>query len=71
MLMCLTAHTTRTRRRGHRNEKEVAELVRQSQEKLGALDVLILNHGIFPASDIPSTLSPRHSLFSPLHSHLH
>jgi NAD(P)-dependent dehydrogenase (short-subunit alcohol dehydrogenase family) len=39
----------------HRNEKEVAELMRASEEKLGSLDVLILNHGIFPAHDIPST----------------
>lgn len=38
-----------------RNEKEVAELMRASEEKLGSLDVLILNHGIFPAHDIPIT----------------
>jgi len=53
----LSAHPGRTvaLRADVRNETEVAELMKASVDKLGPLDVLVLNHGIFPAQDIPVT----------------
>lgn len=41
-----------------RSEKEVAELMRTSVDHFGAVDVLVLNHGIFPPGDVPSNRFP-------------
>jgi len=35
-----------------RNEQEVAELLTASRQKFGTPDVLVLNHGVFPAQDV-------------------
>jgi len=37
-----------------RNEQEVAELLTASRQKFGTPDVLVLNHGVFPAQDVSS-----------------